>query len=178
MGDSPFSEKQQRQSRYDGGVEEDGTTPRRRVPIVQAVPPAHIAREHRRAEHDHRMPRNAYKEVPLTGCQLCIAPSYLLPHSFGQECLLSEEGEPEDSDATQLAGLPWVFDEANGELQHFVTLTGDPAEKANYDQDARRWEQCFGRDTLFLHNHNHDHDCSGTCVKNVKKKRRKSWRTC
>ena len=31
--DAPFSEKQQRQSRYDGGLEDDGTTPRRLVPV-------------------------------------------------------------------------------------------------------------------------------------------------
>ena len=34
--DAPFSEKQQRQSRYDGGLEEDGVTTRALVPIVLA----------------------------------------------------------------------------------------------------------------------------------------------
>ena len=38
------------------------------------------------------------REVPLTGCQVCIAPHYLLPHSFGQEYFLGEEGEVNDGD--------------------------------------------------------------------------------
>ena len=76
--DAPFSEKQQRQSRYDGGLEEDGVTNRPLVPIVPAELPAHIARERRRTDQGQQLRRNEYKEVPLTGCQLCIAPRYLL----------------------------------------------------------------------------------------------------
>ena len=48
--DAPFSEKQQRQSRNDGGLEEDGITKRALVPIVSAELPAHIARERRRTD--------------------------------------------------------------------------------------------------------------------------------
>ena len=170
--DAPFSEKQQRQSRYDGGVEDDGNTLRPLVPVVPAEPPAHIARDHRRTDHAHQPRRNQYKEVPLTGCQLCIAPHYLLPQCFGQEWRLGEEGEIEDGDdAVQLPGLPWVFDAATGELQHFLAdLQGNVATTADFERDARVFEECFGRDVRFLHHHNHDHDCSGTCVKNVKKK--------
>ena len=112
--DAPFSEKQQRQSRYDGGLEEDGVTKRALVPIGPAELPAHIARERRRTDQGQQLRRNEYKEVPLTGCQLCIAPRYLLPHSFGQEALVGDEGEVDDSDVAQLAGLPWVFDAATG----------------------------------------------------------------
>ena len=64
---------------------------------------------HRRNNAAQQMPRNIYKEVPLTGCQLCTAPHYLLPHSFGEDYLIGEEGEVDDSDAPQLADLPWVF---------------------------------------------------------------------
>ena len=46
--DAPFSEKQQRQSRYDGGLEDDGETERPLVPVVPDEPPAHVARESRR----------------------------------------------------------------------------------------------------------------------------------
>ena len=48
--DAPFSEKQQRQSRYDGGLEEDGLTKRPLVPVAPDELPAHIARERRRAD--------------------------------------------------------------------------------------------------------------------------------
>ena len=171
LPDSPFSEKQRRQSRYDGGLEEDAVTTRTLVPIRPAELPAHIARDRRRLQFEHQQCRNEYKEVSLTGCQLCISPHYLLPHSFGQEPRLGEEGECDESDVLQLAGLPWVFDQASGELLHFMAdLTGRQAVAQDFHQDAVVFEKCFGRDVRFLHNHNHDHDCSGTCVKNVKKK--------
>ncbi|MCH1597093.1 MAG: hypothetical protein L7S71_02540, partial [Pseudomonadales bacterium] len=79
LPDAPFSEKQQRQSRYDGLLEADGITRRRLVRPKSPEPPAHIERDRNRAAFEHQLPRNAYKEVPLTGCQLCIAPHYLLP---------------------------------------------------------------------------------------------------
>ena len=117
------------------------------------------------------MRRNEYKEVPLTGCQLCIAPRYLLPHSFGQEPLVGEEGEVDDSDAPQLAGLPWVFDTATGELQHFLAdLQGNVATDADFKSDAQNFEKNWARDVRFLHHHCHDHECSSTCIKNQKKK--------
>ena len=109
--------------------------------------------------------------MPLTGCQLCTAPHYLLPQSFGQEFLLGDEGDIADSDVIQLAGLPWVFDERSGELQHFLAdLSGNMATTSDFHADAIVFEKCFGTDVRFLHQHNHDHVCSGTCVKNVKKK--------
>ena len=83
LPDEPFSEKQQRQSRYDGGVEEDGVTVRPLVPLQPAEPLMHAAGERRRRDFERREPRNEYKEVPLTGCQLCFQPHHLLPHSFG-----------------------------------------------------------------------------------------------
>ena len=171
LRDAPFSEKQQRQSRYDGGFEDDGVTKRRLVPVVPDEPLAHIARERRRTDVAQQMRSNVYKEVPLTGCQLCIAPHYLLPHSFGQNCVLGEEGEVDDSDAAQLPGLPWVFDGVTGKLQQFLAdLQGNVATKDDFEDDAKNFETSFVRDVRFLSQHCHDHDCSGTCVKNVKKK--------
>ena len=64
--DAPFSEKQQRQSRYDGGMEDDETTLRPLVPIVPAEPAAHTAREQRRADYAHQAPRDAYRAVSYT----------------------------------------------------------------------------------------------------------------
>ena len=169
--DAPFSEKQQRQSRYDGGLEEDGITERPLVPIVSAELPAHIARERRRSDQGQQLRRNEYKEVPLTGCQLCIAPRYLLPHSFGLESLVGEEGEVDDSGVSQLAGLPWVFDAATGELQHFLAdLQGNMATETDFKLDAQNFEKNWARDTRFLHHHCSDHECASTCVKNQKKK--------
>ena len=169
--DAPFSEKQQRQSRYDGGLEEDGVTIRALVPIVPAELPAHIARERRKTDHGQQLRRNEYKEVPLTGCQLCIAPRYLLPHSFGQEALVGEEGEVDDNDASHLAGLPWVLDAATGELQHFLTNHyGSVATRADLKRDGQSFEKNWARDVRFVYQHCQDHECAATCIKNQKKK--------
>ena len=172
LPEAPFSAKQQRQSRYDGGVEEDGVTKRPLVPIRDAEPCAHIAAELNAARASHRAPRNIYREVDLTGCQLCTSPHYLLPHSFGQPVKLKEQGEVYDTPADfQLPGLPWKFDSETGELEYFMTtVNGDIADAAAFERDAKVFEQCFGRDVRFLHHHNHDHDCSTTCIKNMKKK--------
>ena len=172
LPDAPFSETQQRQSRYDGGTEDDDPkTKRPFVAVRQAELPAHITRDRRRLQFEHQPCRNEYKELPLTGSQLCTAAHYLLPHSFCQEPQLGEEGECEESNVLQLAGLPWVFDEVTGELLHFIAeINGRQADALDFHKDAVVFEKCFGRDVRFLHSHNHDHNCSGTCVKNVKNK--------
>ena len=56
---SPFSARQQQQSRYDGQYEADNVTQRELVPIVEEEPGAHIAREARRAAAGSRPPANA-----------------------------------------------------------------------------------------------------------------------
>ena len=133
-------------------------------------PPAHIAREYRRADAGQDMPRNMYREVPLTGCQLCIAPHYLLPQSFGRDYAVVDEGDVDDTDAPQLPGLPLVFAGETGELQHFLAGPGGTiATKELLVQDAEIFEKNFARDVRFLSHHLHDHDCSSTCVKNLKK---------
>ena len=109
--------------------------------------------------------------MPLTGCQLCIAPRYLLPHSFGQGALLGEEGDADDDDDAQLPGLPWVFDAATGELQHFLAdLQGNVATDTDLLLDAQNFEKNWARDVRFLHHHCHNHECSFTCIKNQKNK--------
>ena len=49
-------------------------------------------------------------------------------------------------------------------------MSGTLAVRGDFHADAIVFEKCFGLDVRFLHNHNHAHECSGTCVKNVKKK--------
>ncbi len=115
---SPFSEKQQRQSRYDGATEADGHTKR---DFIEATDPpeealAHIARAQQQAMHDHEAPSYAYRAVKLTGCQLCSAPHYLLPNSFGNRYPLGDKGEVPEGAFADLPDLPWEFDPATGEL--------------------------------------------------------------
>jgi hypothetical protein len=108
---APFSEKQQRQSRYDGGLEEDGVTKRTLVPVRPAEPLAHIARDRRRANSEQQRARNEYKEVPLTGSQLCLAPQYLLPHSVRGLFGSSRRASSAAPDAT-LSHWPRIFQES------------------------------------------------------------------
>ena len=104
--------------------------------------------------------------MPLTGCQLCIAPRYLLPQGFGQEALVGEEGEVDATDDSQLAGPPWAFDAATGELQHCVAkLEGHVATDSDLKRDAQNFEKNWARDVRFLHHHCHDHECTSTCIK-------------
>ncbi len=57
---TPFSARQQRQSKLDGQLERDGKTRRDLLAVQEEEPLAHIAREQRAAEHDRREPRQAY----------------------------------------------------------------------------------------------------------------------
>ena len=49
---------------------------------------------------------------------------------------------------------------------------------ADFEQDAQIFENCFGLDVRFLHHHNHNHECTGSCVKNLKKKVKNRWLNC
>ena len=93
VGPAPFSEKQQRQPRFDGCLEADEEIERPLLEIVDAVQPGHITLENRRAAHGQRQPRNSYRGIRITGCQVCAAPHYLLPQSFGQNYEVGEDGE-------------------------------------------------------------------------------------
>jgi hypothetical protein len=111
--------------------------------------------------------------VPLesSGDAHPTAATSTLPEPVAAPFPVGDEGEVDDSDVAQLAGLPWRFEEVSGELKDFVAdISGSIAQAHDFHADALVFEECFGRDVRFLHQHNHIHECSGTCVKNVKKK--------
>ena len=109
--DAPFNEQQQHQSRIDRGIEDDRVTKRTFVAVRQAELPAHITPDRRKLQFEEQLCRHEYKELSLNCCQLCIATHYLLHYSFSQEPQVGEEGEREESNVLQLAGLSWVLDE-------------------------------------------------------------------
>ena len=88
----PFSYKQQRQSKLDGGVELDGSTHRAFLAVTPTEPWGHVAEERLRASAELREPRHPYKELPLTNCQLSLYPAYRWPQSFGKTYKLTDEG--------------------------------------------------------------------------------------
>ena len=80
----PFTQRQQRQSRMDGGLEDDGT----RREFVELVPPLekpHLERERHRAMAACRQPLSgaaAYRDLPLTGAFQSTFPAYRQRASF------------------------------------------------------------------------------------------------
>ena len=68
-----FTPRQQELSRLDGGLEIDGTQ-RRKLERTPDEPLGHIVAEEHRAALENRLVRNAYREVPLTGCHNSILP--------------------------------------------------------------------------------------------------------
>ena len=143
---SPFSQRQQQQSRYDGLMERDDVTQRPLVEVVGQEAPAHILRERRKAASTQREPLNSYSQLPLTGCPLSTLPGYQLPQYFGHDRPVSEEGETLETAACQhrLNRVPWVFNE-DGSLDQFVTPDGRQACKTDFQNDAERWERPFAK---------------------------------
>ena len=85
MPPEPFTEKQRRQSRMDGGEDEDGSL-REDVPVAPAVVQPHIEREHARAAAENRLPligADAYRNLPLTGAFQSAFPWYRQRFSVG-----------------------------------------------------------------------------------------------
>eukprot|EP00969_Alexandrium_andersonii_P056442 2488697-Alexandrium_andersonii.AAC.1 len=91
----PFSARQQRQSRVDGGEDDDGTL-REHVDMAAPVEQPHVERERCLAVAAGRAPRAgtaAYREVPLTGAFQSTFPAYRQRSSFA---LLGDASELTD----------------------------------------------------------------------------------
>ena len=173
---TPFSDRQQQQSRYDGEYEIDGTTQRELVPVVAAEPAAHIARANRKADAQGIPHRNAYSHVPLTGHALTLQPAYQLTQNIGEPHKVIRHGElPEESTHKCTANLndTHCFAE-DGTFQHFLIRDEhtDRRRKPSLQElhnDAKAYEEAYAHDTRWLSAHNHDHTCATTCIKKMKK---------
>ena len=175
-----FTERQQELSRLDGGQEIDGSARHLLAPTPDE-PLGHIVAEEHRAMLAGRPVRNAYREVPLTGCQMSLLPHYRQPQvAFQDFPLLDEFGRhdaPELGSVAQpgeglLSGLPWQLGD-DGEVTQPITPNGPENTMEDLKRDSQRWALCFARDMRALHGHNHDHNCSFTCVKYVKQAAKK-----
>ena len=176
LPDSPFSARQQRQSRYDGEYEINNTTKRDLVPVVEEEPGAHIAREARRAAAGQRPPANAFSQVPLTGNSLTLLPAYQLLQNIGQPHRIIRQGELSDEPGPRRAttlGDACCFSN-DGTFQHFLVPCEDTGQrrKATFQdllEDAVKYEEAFAHDFRWLSGHNHNHTCAATCIKKMKK---------
>ena len=114
----PFSQKQQAQSRMDGQLEADGVTYRQKLDVTASEPFAHIAAEERAAAAERRPSLNAYRAVPLTGCELSMFPNYRLPVKL--QCLeqvpeVRDEGVPLQAPEGQGQRVPCQAQEARSQ---------------------------------------------------------------
>ena len=165
-----FTHRQQQLSRLDGGVEIDGTV-RDKLEPTPDEPIGHIAAEQDAAVLGNRPVRNAYREVPLTGCHNSLLPLYRQPHlAFQSFPMLDEYGchSKTDEPSTVLQSLPtplpWNVKE-DGEITGATSPQGADLEPDLFRKDAERYALAFCRDARALHGHNHDHNCSFTCIK-------------
>ena len=161
----PFTARQQRQSRMDGGEEEDGTL-REEVPLGPPVEQPHVVEERARAAAENRMPAigaAAYRGLPLTGAFQSTFPSYRQRTSFGQL-----GGAPQPAMAASHASL--FETNEDGSIQEIVKSDGLPASVEEINADADAWAVAFSHDFFCNICSNHEHDCTETCVKYVKKK--------
>ncbi|CAK9007111.1 unnamed protein product [Durusdinium trenchii] len=79
MKPEPFSALQQKQTKFNGGLEADEITQRLLLPVAAAERLKHVEREIAASEQQQRPPANFFKEVSLTGAELSTLPEYKLP---------------------------------------------------------------------------------------------------
>ena len=173
-----FTQKQQKHSRLDGGIELDGTK-RQFLPVTAPELYGHHEIEKRRASAEGRPPVSMYSQASLQGCHQSLMPSYRLPQNLGARKILDDVGmHCTDADVAPVALPPhWVMDEDADHAQTpsiCPTPAGldsvpQPASREDIVQDAGRFALSYSRDFRALHQFNHDHDCTSTCIKYVAK---------
>jgi hypothetical protein len=173
-----FTEKQQKHSRLDGGIELDGSA-RQFLPVTAPELPGHHELEKRKANKEGRPPVSMYSQASLQGCHQSLMPSYRLPQNLGARKVLDEVGmHCTDGDTAPKAFPPcWVTDDAEHVQRpsRCQTTAADssveqPASCEDIIQDADQFALSYARDFRALHQFNHDHDCTFTCIKYVAQK--------
>ena len=181
--EEPFSARQQRQSRMDGGEDDDGS----RRDLVKIAPPVeqpHIERARLRASAENALPSfgaSAFKNLPLTGAFQSSFPAYRLRSSLGElgrdAPQLPSVSAALQGDACSVTKLThrcdddlFVLDE-EGKAQGVLKKDGVSCFSVEeLETDARAWAECFGLDAFNNHCVNHEHDCTETCIKYVKRR--------
>ena len=184
-----ITNKQQLQSRLDGGVELDGSRRQLLETTTQELPGHHVL-EHRRAHAEQRPLLSLYSQVSLQGCHQILMPSYRLQQRTFNITSLDEVGMASDDQRAEALAVPlrWC---TGDEGEHVVSVAhaklwkdkaeqpvlenvggSDGAEQPvsveDYVADANAFALSYCRDFRALHQLNHDHDCKDTCVTYVK----------
>ena len=176
---APFSAVQQRQSRLDGGTEEDGTT---RGFLQQTPPdvPGHLLRHMMEPPAPTSAGELRRDELPLTGHENSMLPKYRLlcrtfrnkpaqPGGAAQPADGPSGGAAQPADGPAGAHAPMVLNSA-GEVLYWRCPDGRAATAGDLLADAADYAEAYAKDARRLHVRNHTHECSATCLKNQKKK--------
>ena len=153
----PFTGLQQRQCKFDGGLEPDQSTRRLLLPIVPKEPLSYIKLETTLAEQQQRPLRNIFKEVPLTGSEISVLPKYRLPALY-----------PDTPTRFPESAFRAKFD-TTGKMVELFAHDGQPVSITGLQEEAQSWQKQFACDFRLLHCHTHNHECTATCLKNIRK---------
>ena len=170
----PFTVRQQRQSRMDGGEGEDGSQ-RDAVALGPPVEQPHIEQERARAAAENRMPvlgPAAFRSLPLTGAFQSTFPSYRQRSSCGRLGGTPQRGHPAghlDTAAPRSNAKLFTVGE-DGVVEEVLKPDGSAATVVDKEADAQAWAAAFSHDFFCNQCTNHEHSCTVTCVKYVKKK--------
>ena len=172
----PFTSRQQRLSRMDGGIELDGTV-RDLVEVTGAEQPGHLLLEDAAAVAEQRPLRHPYKETSLRGAIQSLLPTWRLSQWFGRIVPPDERGHYEvparvpleDRSCDGSLNHQTYSVEDIGEVSGFIMPEGREATSADLRADAEAWAVSFARDQRACHSQNHEHACTGTCIKNQPK---------
>ncbi len=196
VGPEPFSVAQQKESKYDGEPEIDGS---RRELIETTEPKAqwHIERDRRLAEIHGRPPQHPFKSLSIRGAEQSVLPNYRDPASFGRHAPITRDGLPDrcfDGGAAEHAGddasaaragclapnargaedaapspfAPYILRD-DDRVVGFRWPDGTEATEEQIAAEAGTWAKSFGHHTFGLQKVNHMHGCTTSCYKNVKK---------
>jgi len=165
----PFTQKQQMQSRMDGGKEEDGTS-RDLVPLAPGDAVGHVAREGFLASAESRRPRSEY-QIPLDGCPSSTMPTYRLLGAFGRCARLDACGRnPSPVPREVLMEAPPLQLGRRREVEAFLNPDGTRATLEQMIEESKTYGAALCHDARMLQVACHSHDCTFTCVKNQKTK--------
>ena len=168
---APFTSRQQRQSRMEGGEEEDGTN-RDVVEVTGPVRQPYMEREDALAAAECRMAcvgSTAFGNVSLTGAFQSSFPPYRQRCHFGD---LSHAPHLADLKPCPCSRrLEDIFDtDEEGKIVGVRLPDGSISSRTTIEAEGKQWARHFAQDVFNNHCTNHEHDCTETCIKYVKKK--------
>ena len=145
----PFSNRQQKCSRFDGLVEEaDDKAPRRHlIPVTDREPNGHLKREEESSIAESRPMRHPYKELPLTGATQSMMPMYRRSNSFGRIEVPDEFGYYQAASTKHSENRGWLPYAAeyvvgsSGDVTDFRMPNGAIASAEQIKEDCEAWER-------------------------------------